>query len=129
MKQAKLLVKKIFVTLLAFAWTPSTLAFVVQPNQIALRQARPNYLQASAFDSLDYVQQSATSILSDTLSSSSSTLTLGAISLDPTTFFTGVFGAFLNTPLILAVPIVAALGIAGLLAFLLIQYSQPAEDD
>jgi hypothetical protein len=40
-----------------------------------------------------------------------------------------VLGAVLNTPLILAIPIVAALLVATLIAYLIVAYAQPAEDE
>lgn len=60
---------------------------------------------------------------------SSSSLQISVETLDPTTVLSDVLGAFLGTPLILAVPIVAALGIAGLVAFAIVSYANPAADD
>jgi len=59
----------------------------------------------------------------------SSTVTLSAATLDPTTLLQDVFSGLLGTPLILAVPIVAALAVASLLAYLIVAYAQPAEPD
>ena len=56
-------------------------------------------------------------------------MTVSAATLDPTTILQGVFSGLLGTPLILAVPIVAALAIASLLAYLIVAYAQPAEPD
>jgi hypothetical protein len=52
-----------------------------------------------------------------------------AATLDPTTFLTNILSGVLNTPLILAVPIVAALSVAGLMAFLIISYASPEVDE
>jgi hypothetical protein len=65
-----------------------------------------------------------------TLVEPSSTMTLSdAITLDPTTFLSNVFGSVLGTPLILAIPIVAALGVASLFVYLLFSYASPAEEE
>lgn len=64
-----------------------------------------------------------------TASISSSDMLLSATTLDPTTFFQNFLSLFLNTPIILAVPIVAALGVAGTLAWLIVSYANPQEDN
>jgi hypothetical protein len=81
--------------------------------------------------SIDNVRHpiSALSHTSSALSSNMPSLDLAAATLDPSTFLSTIFSAFLNTPIILAVPIVAALGVAGVLAFLLVKSSQPYEDE
>lgn len=56
-------------------------------------------------------------------------LTLSANTLDPTSFFNGVFGSLIDIPLILAVPILAGLGVTGLIVLFLIKSSEPAETD
>ena len=58
-----------------------------------------------------------------------SSMTMAAATVDPTSFLTDVFGSVLGTPLILAIPIVAALGVAGLVVFLIVSYANPAEPD
>lgn len=60
---------------------------------------------------------------------SSSSSFLAASTLDPTTVLSDLLGGVLNTPLILAVPIVAALLIASLIAYLIVDYARPAEPD
>lgn len=59
----------------------------------------------------------------------SSSMELSAVTLDPATFLTDIFGGLINTPIILAVPIVAALAVSGLIAYFLVQSSVPYEDD
>lgn len=59
----------------------------------------------------------------------SSSLTVSAVTLDPTAFFTNLLAAFLGSPLILAVPIVAALALVAVMAALIIGYASPAADD
>jgi hypothetical protein len=54
---------------------------------------------------------------------------VSATTLDPTTFFQNVLGLFLNTPIILAVPIVVGVGVAGTLAWLIVAYANPVEDN
>jgi hypothetical protein len=49
--------------------------------------------------------------------------------LDPTTALSDVLGTVLNTPLILAIPVVAALLVATLIAYLIVAYAQPAEEE
>lgn len=63
----------------------------------------------------------------DASSTTSSTHLVAAATLDPTTFLSDLLGGFINSNLILAVPIVAALGLASLVAFLIVAYANPAE--
>ncbi|GAX09429.1 hypothetical protein FisN_6Lh195 [Fistulifera solaris] len=58
-----------------------------------------------------------------------STLTTAVSTVDPTTFLSDVLGGVLGTPIILAVPILAALGVASLVAYAIIAYASPAADD
>ena len=60
---------------------------------------------------------------------SSSVSTAAFPTLDPTTALSDVFGTLLNTPLILAVPISAALLIASGIAYFIISYASPADPD
>ncbi|KAG7348505.1 hypothetical protein IV203_017210 [Nitzschia inconspicua] len=71
---------------------------------------------------------SETSVPSATTSLSSS-LVVSAATLDPTTILSDIFAGILGTPLILAVPIVAALGVASLIAFLIVSYASPQVED
>eukprot|EP00977_Amphora_coffeiformis_P008015 scaffold1803_cov92-Amphora_coffeaeformis.AAC.38 len=59
----------------------------------------------------------------------SSPLTLAVDTVDPTTFLQDIFGSVLGTPIILAIPIVAALGVASLVVFAIVAYANPAEPD
>jgi flagellar basal body-associated protein FliL len=59
----------------------------------------------------------------------SSSLDVSAATLDPTTVLSDVFSGILGTPLILAVPIVAALGVATLIAWFIVSYANPEVDD
>jgi hypothetical protein len=58
-----------------------------------------------------------------------STLTTAVSTVDPTSFLSDVLGGVLGTPIILAVPILAALGIASLVAYAIVAYASPAADD
>lgn len=58
-----------------------------------------------------------------------STLTTAVSTVDPTSFLSDVLGGILGTPIILAVPILAALGIASLVAYAIVAYASPAAED
>ena len=49
--------------------------------------------------------------------------------IDPTSFLNDLLGGILNTPIILAVPIVAALTVAFLIGFFIVSYASPEVDD
>ena len=49
--------------------------------------------------------------------------------LDPSTFLSDVLGGLLGSNAILLVPIVAALAVAGLIAFAIVSYANPADED
>jgi len=49
--------------------------------------------------------------------------------LDPTTILSDVLGGLIGGPAILLVPIIAALSIAGVIAFLIVSYANPADED
>jgi len=75
---------------------------------------------ASSLDSLTAPLESALS---------SSSIDMSAATLDPTTILSDVLGLFIGTPIILLVPIVAALGVAGLLAWGIVSYANPEVED
>jgi hypothetical protein len=54
---------------------------------------------------------------------------LEVAAFDPTAIFSDVVNAFMTTPIILAVPIVAALGLSGLIAFFIVSYANPVVED
>ena len=58
-----------------------------------------------------------------------SSVEVSAATLDPTTALTDLVGGLLGSPLILLVPIVAALGVAGLIAFIIVSYASPQVSD
>ena len=65
--------------------------------------------------------------LLDTTQSSSELLSVAT--LDPTTVLSDALGGLLGSSAILAVPIVAALSVAGLIAFLIVSYANPEDED
>mmetsp|Transcript_5269 Transcript_5269/g.15326 ORF Transcript_5269/g.15326 Transcript_5269/m.15326 type:complete len:132 (-) Transcript_5269:738-1133(-) len=65
----------------------------------------------------------------DSISMSSSSMELSAATLDPTTILSDVLGLFIGTPVILLVPILAALGVAGVLAWGIVSYANPEVED
>ena len=54
---------------------------------------------------------------------------LSAATLDPTSVLSDVLGVFIGTPVILLVPILAALGVAALLAYGIVAYANPEVED
>jgi hypothetical protein len=59
----------------------------------------------------------------------SSSIDIAAGTLDPTTLFSDLLTGLIGTPAILAVPILAALGVASLLAYLIVSYANPQVED
>ena len=49
--------------------------------------------------------------------------------LDPSTFLSDLLGGLLGSYAILAVPIVAALTVAAVIAFAIVSYANPADED
>lgn len=54
---------------------------------------------------------------------------LSVATLDPTTALNDTLGGLLGSSAILAVPIVAALSVAGLIAFFIVSYANPEDED
>ena len=69
----------------------------------------------------------ATPLLSDAVSSSS--VDISAATLDPTTILSDLLAGLIGTPAILLVPIVAALSVAGVIAFFIVSYANPEVED
>lgn len=87
--------------------------------------------RASTFQRVPSFCQPTTSLQASPLVSAveSSTTSISATTLDPTTLLSDLLGGFVSSNLILAVPIVAALAIASLVAFGIVSYANPAEPD
>lgn len=66
---------------------------------------------------------------SSLLESSTTSQLHAAATIDPTAALSNLLAGFLGSPAILAIPIVAALGVASLIAFLIYAYAQPAVDN
>lgn len=58
-----------------------------------------------------------------------SSIQISAATLDPTTMLSDILGGLLGTPAILMVPILAALGVASLIAFFIVSYANPEVED
>ena len=69
------------------------------------------------------------SLTMEASSISSTSVEVAAATLDPTTILSDVLGVFIGTPIILLVPIVAALGVAGVLAWGIVAYANPEVED
>ena len=54
---------------------------------------------------------------------------ISVATLDPTTVLSDALGGLLGSSAILAVPIVAALSVAGLIAFFIVSYANPEDED
>eukprot|EP00558_Chaetoceros_sp_UNC1202_P009521 CAMPEP_0197253990 /NCGR_PEP_ID=MMETSP1429-20130617/66985_1 /TAXON_ID=49237 /ORGANISM="Chaetoceros sp., Strain UNC1202" /LENGTH=96 /DNA_ID=CAMNT_0042716839 /DNA_START=125 /DNA_END=415 /DNA_ORIENTATION=+ len=55
--------------------------------------------------------------------------TISAATVDPTTALSQILAGLLGSPAILAVPILAAVSVASLLAFFIVSYANPADPD
>lgn len=75
------------------------------------------------------VDYSVAATTASSMSASSTSMHLSAGTLDPTTILSDILGGLLGTPAILLVPIVAALGLASLIAFLIVSYANPVVED
>ncbi|KAL9181889.1 hypothetical protein ACHAXT_012232 [Thalassiosira profunda] len=94
----------------ALAFVPTALSPAVSTSQhVAPLKAAPIDLFAPAADSSSSLVAVAT--------------------LDPTTILSNTLGGLLGSSAILAVPILAALGVAALVAFLIVSYANPADED
>ena len=60
---------------------------------------------------------------------STSSVELSTATLDPTTILSDIFSTIIGTPLILFVPIIVALGVAGILVFGIVSYANPEVED
>jgi hypothetical protein len=81
------------------------------------------------FNALSVISAEPVSSLSSSSSSSLSTVNLAAATVDPATVLSNIFAGVLGTPIILAVPIFAALLVAGLVVGFIVNYANPTEPD
>ena len=77
--------------------------------------------------SIQLTTESATLFDYSTTSSSSELVSVAA--LDPTTVLSDALGGLLGSSAILAVPIIAALSVVGLIAFFIVSYANPEDED
>ena len=70
-----------------------------------------------------------TEIFTNTAATESSSSIVSVATLDPTTILSDTLGGLLGSSAILLVPVIAALSIAGLIAFLIVSYANPADED
>eukprot|EP00584_Thalassiosira_punctigera_P004829 CAMPEP_0172526486 /NCGR_PEP_ID=MMETSP1067-20121228/1402_1 /TAXON_ID=265564 ORGANISM="Thalassiosira punctigera, Strain Tpunct2005C2" /NCGR_SAMPLE_ID=MMETSP1067 /ASSEMBLY_ACC=CAM_ASM_000444 /LENGTH=117 /DNA_ID=CAMNT_0013310017 /DNA_START=102 /DNA_END=455 /DNA_ORIENTATION=- len=89
---------------------------VVGPTKIATVTCAP--LQATAIPAELFTSNAETSSSLHSLAT-----------LDPTTILSNTLGGLLGSSAILAVPIVAALSVAALIAFFIVSYANPADED
>ena len=118
----------------------SALAFVPSHNNVANTittssstittslRATP-IIPVELFTTTTTTTSSSSDIIVNTAASSSSSTLVSVATLDPTTILSDVLGGLIGGPAILLVPIVAALGIAGLIAFFIVSYANPADED
>eukprot|EP00529_Nitzschia_sp_RCC80_P037015 CAMPEP_0113462542 /NCGR_PEP_ID=MMETSP0014_2-20120614/12154_1 /TAXON_ID=2857 /ORGANISM="Nitzschia sp." /LENGTH=154 /DNA_ID=CAMNT_0000354425 /DNA_START=61 /DNA_END=525 /DNA_ORIENTATION=+ /assembly_acc=CAM_ASM_000159 len=115
------------------ASSPSNTFVVTRGKATKATTAAPSFSSRttsnlSAGPMVDDILMSSPLSQSEVLSSSSSLLQ-AAGTLDPTTVLSDVFGVLLGTPAILAVPILAALGVAGLIAWFIVSYANPEVEE
>mmetsp|Transcript_691 Transcript_691/g.1425 ORF Transcript_691/g.1425 Transcript_691/m.1425 type:complete len:130 (+) Transcript_691:105-494(+) len=106
---------------LAFAPTSSSSTPLASPSRFASYssplKAAPDTIAFDAFS------QFATE------STSSPANLVSVATLDPTTFLSDALGGLLGSYAILAVPIVAAFSVVAVIAFLIVSYANPADED
>jgi hypothetical protein len=101
------------------AFAPPAAAFV--SSRSTAHTTPSAFVSSSKTTQLHSLEQAAAAASSSSLVSTTT--------LDPTTFFSDIMGGLINTPAILAVPIVAALGVAGTLGWLIFKYADPVVED
>ena len=65
----------------------------------------------------------------DIFSSASSTVTVSAATVDPTSFLSSVLGGLLGSPAILLIPVLAAVAVATAVAAFIVWSANPADED
>ena len=110
--------------LICLAFLGTTMAFVPSQSFTAIQISSPS-TPTIALKSLPGP------IFSSHIESSFDTTTnmVAVSTLDPSTFLSDLLGGLLGSYAILAVPIVAALAVAGVIAFAIVSYANPADED
>lgn len=85
-------------------------------------------VSAYAASSAAFTATAAVPLLAPAFFESSSEL-LAAATIDPTSVLSGILGGILGSPVILLVPIVAALGVAFVIGWLIFAYATPQVED
>ncbi|CAB9514626.1 expressed unknown protein [Seminavis robusta] len=89
----------------------------------------PSTKTLSVKPSLSTLQAAPVDVMLTTSTAAATTTNVAATTLDPTTFLTDILGVFINSNAILAVPVIAALGVASLIAWGIVAYASPAEPE
>ncbi len=108
---------------------PKTITYILLAVMVmaqALAFAPSSSIKSSASSSLHF--SSSMDVMSEPIMSSSSN-TVAALTVDPTTAFNQVLGGLIGGPAILAVPILAAVGVATFVAWAIVAYANPADPD
>ena len=109
-------------TVSSFTNTNNIISSTYNPLKIQTSLA----MQSNVVTMLDGSPSSTTSMFLDNTITSN---TISAATVDPTTALSQVLAGVLNTPLILAVPILAAVSVASVVAWLIVSYANPADPD
>ncbi|KAL7478313.1 hypothetical protein ACHAW6_004083 [Cyclotella cf. meneghiniana] len=113
---------------LIWALFSTGMAFVPSQTLSTVQLACSSTQPKIALNSIpDFAVVSSAEIVDSTAKASPNLLALAT--LDPTTVLSDALGGLLGSSLILAVPIVAALAVAGLIAFFIVSYANPADED
>jgi len=95
-------------------------------NTISISTSTP--LKAASIPTELFTTPTTDVLINNAATESSSSL-VSLATLDPTTILSDVLGGLIGGPAILLVPIIAALSIAGVIAFLIVSYANPADED
>ena len=109
-------------TVSSFTNTNNIISSTYNPLKIQTSLA----MQSNVVTMLDGSPSSTTSMFLDNTFTSN---TISAATVDPSTALSQVLAGVLNTPLILAVPILAAVSVASVVAWLIVSYANPADPD
>jgi len=109
-------------TVSSFTNTNNIISSTYNPLKIQTSLA----MQSNVVTILDGSPSSTTSMFLDNTMTSN---TISAATVDPTTALSQVLAGVLNTPLILAVPILAAVSVASVVAWFIVSYANPADPD
>ena len=123
--------------LLSSSTTTTTFAFVYAPAASTSRKAGGRMMRAAAPSSSRMAALPACvpdveflRAANDAVATTSSTSALLSVAtLDPTSVLSDALGGLLGSYAILAVPVIAGLSVVALIAFLIVSYANPADED